>query len=176
MCRRTGRLRSFDRFLGTELWWQRKGAFPRTYELVGDDGELYARLVVKGLLSCIGLAEFVDRRLDLRWSAFIGRGVRMKDADTMERLGRLRLGLLAKGEIRLETGRRFSFKVAPLSRRCVVADDMGGVQFTLEPRLLRGRSKVTIGTGMLSRREMPLMMSVAQYALVMMSQESAAGG
>lgn len=160
--------------MGAELWWQSRGVFSRTHELVGDDGELYGRLTIQGVLASRGLAEMEDRRLDLRWGVLFDRGVRISDAETGERVGRLHLGLLNKGEFRFENGRRFGFRVSVWRYRCIVTDDMGEVQFTMLPKTLGGRVKVTLGTGLLSRGELSVMTSAARYALLMMSQEAIA--
>jgi len=167
-------MRSLERFVGTDLRWQRRGVFGRTHELMGDDGELYGRLTIQGVLASHGLAEMEGRRLELRWGMLFDRGVRISDADTGERVGQLHLGLLDKGVLRLESGRGFKVRISAWRRRCIVTDDMDEVQFTMVPGAFYTRVRVTLGTGLLSRRELPVMLSAAMYAMLMVSQEAGA--
>jgi len=163
-----------DRFVGECLRWHRTGLVNPVYELLGDDGELYCRISVKGLLARIGIAEMEGTRLDLRWRMLVRRGVRMTDSDTKEEVGALRLGVLDSGEFVFSAGPRYRFRKSLGRSRISVADDMGEVLFTMTPSVFRPSVKVVLGTALSGRRDLPAMLAATQYALVMMSEETSA--
>ncbi len=148
------------------------GLMSRRFELLGDDGQLYGRLSVEGVLSSLGRVEMEGLSLDLKWSVLIRRGVTILDSGTKEEIGALRLGPFNRGEFTFATGRRFGFKMSTLRARCIVTDDLGDVQFTMIPSTFGSRVRVVLGTGFTSRQELSVMIAATQYALFMSMQEA----
>lgn len=160
-------------FAGKRLEWQRKGLLQRSWELRGGE-EVLATLSRLKPVGTLAEAEADGAKYTIKRSGFLRPYLTVRKAPFGEDAARMELSFGGSGTLQFPDGKRHSFrKMSFWGNRWAFTDEDGNIILNAGQRsAFRSAGEVTVEAGSAKDRHLPLLVLLAWYLAVLITEEN----